>query len=262
MIGFKVFRCNKNNEAPHYDSFEVSVKPGMTVLSALFHIRNNFDDSLAFRYSCRGAVCGTCAMLINNVPRLACRTQIQSLLDKEDKIILKNFPIKPQTSWDADREVLVEPLPFFPIIKDLVVNMENFFKFYRAVQPRLTPGKKIPARENLMDSLSVKGLEKYTNCVLCASCVSACPITAQDSTYVGPAALAQLYRFYIDPRDAAKERRLPLMDNKSGWWGCAFHANCAQVCPKRVPPNLAIGSARRQLKQSQQEREPAKKRRK
>jgi len=119
--------------APSYDSFEIDLEPGMTVLSALFRAQEK-DESLAFRYSCRGAVCGTCAMLINKVPRLACRTQVRALVEGKDKVALSPYPaLEVKVPWDPAREVLVEPLPHLPVIRDLVVDMTRFFDDYRAV---------------------------------------------------------------------------------------------------------------------------------
>ena len=113
---------------------------GMTVLGALFQVQQKFDDSIAFHYSCRGAVCGTCAMLINKVPRLACRTQVKSLLKGELKIPLSPYPALEDTvEWDPKEEVLVEPLPHLPVIKDLIVDMEKFFDFYKYIEPVFKP---------------------------------------------------------------------------------------------------------------------------
>ena len=127
---FKVYRYNKKMDSPSYDTFKLEVSSGMTVLEALFKIQKQFDDSLAFHYSCRGAVCGTCAMLINKVPRLACRTQVVSLLKGELKTNLVPYhAIEGITvPWNPEEEILVEPLPHLPAIKDLIVDMSTFFK--------------------------------------------------------------------------------------------------------------------------------------
>jgi succinate dehydrogenase/fumarate reductase iron-sulfur protein len=245
----KIFRYDKITKKSRYDVFELEPGPGMTVLGALFHIQDRFDDSLAFRYSCRGAVCGSCAMLINKVPRLACRTQLSSLLKGTDTINLKPYPaIEVKETWNPKEEVLVEPLPHLPVMKDLIVDMDKFFKFYRAVQPVFKPADEPPEKERLMDPSAVRELERFTNCVLCAACFGACPVDGKNPEYFGPAALAKLYRFHIDPRELQDDSRLLLADNPSGWWGCEFHGNCMRVCPKGVPPNLAISRAQQQLK--------------
>jgi succinate dehydrogenase / fumarate reductase iron-sulfur subunit len=248
----KVKRYDKDTNISRYDIFDLTLKPGMTVLAGLFDIQDNFDDTLAFRYSCRGAVCGTCAMLINKVPRLACRTQINKLITRTEVINLKPYlALEVTTDWNANEEILVEPLPHLPVIKDLIVDMTKFFKHYRAIEPVFKPAGKAPAedKERLMMPDSVSELEKYTNCILCAACYGACPVNSKAPDYLGPAALAKLYRFYIDPREAQDDSRLKSADTPIGWGGCEFHLNCKRVCPKGVPPNLAIGQARKRLKE-------------
>jgi succinate dehydrogenase / fumarate reductase iron-sulfur subunit len=127
--------------------------------------------------------------------------------------------------------------------------MDKFFKFYRVVEPTFKPSSETPEKERLMEPDAVRELEKYTNCILCAACIGSCPVSGKDKDFLGPAALAKLYMFYIDPRETDHELRLRLADNKSGWWGCKFHANCKAVCPKGVPPIEGIGKARRKLKE-------------
>ncbi len=233
--------------APRYDSFLIEPSPGMTVLSALFRAQEK-DETLAFRYSCRGAVCGTCAMLINKVPGLACRTQVQALLGERDRVTLAPYPgLGPTVPWDAGREVLVEPLPHLPVIRDLIVDMEPFFGLYRSIGPVFAASGPDPEKGRLMSPAAVKDLVPYTNCILCAACLGACPVNGRNPRYLGPAALATLYRFRIDPREGAGISRLRRADTPDGWWGCEFHANCRRVCPKGVPPNIAIGRARREL---------------
>jgi succinate dehydrogenase / fumarate reductase iron-sulfur subunit len=244
----KVLRFEPSTGEKRYDTFDITPEPGMTGLDALFVIRNDLDDSLAFRYSCRGAVCGSCAMLINKVPRLACRTQVTGLLDGTDKIDIEPYPaILGGEPWDESEEILIEPLPNLKVLKDLVVDMGRFFDFYRAVEPLLKPAGEVPEREYRMSQETVRELEHYTNCILCGACFGACPVNAEEEGYLGPAALAKLYRFHIDTRDAGDDSRLFVADKPSGWWACDFHTNCKRVCPKGVPPNLAIGNARRRL---------------
>jgi succinate dehydrogenase / fumarate reductase iron-sulfur subunit len=236
-------------DVSHYDTYELTPAPGATVLSLLFEARDRFDDSLAFRYSCRGAVCGSCAMLINKVPRLACRTQVGRLLGAGPDTELKPYPASEAGErWDASEEVLVEPLPHLPVLRDLVVDMARFYRFLQAVQPVIHPAGSEPEREHRMEPAAVRRLEQYTNCILCGACYGACPVCGENPDYLGPAALAQLYRFHIDPREARDGSRLALADKPDGWWACRFYTNCRTVCPKGVPPNLAIGRARQELK--------------
>lgn len=251
----KVYRYHEGMDSPTYDTFTIEYESGITVLKALFKIQELFDDSLAFQYSCRGAVCGTCAMLINKVPRLACRTQIKSLLKDESKISLFPDPSIGKTiEWNPQEEILVEPLPHFKVIKDLIVDRRTFFKAYKFVEPVLKPSPLETETERLMDPEKLSDLELYTNCILCASCFGACPVDGKNSKYLGPAALAKLYRFHIDSRDD-DQLRLEKADIPNGWWACEFHGNCRQVCPKGVPPIMAIGRARAELMNKKENKE-------
>jgi len=246
----KVYRFNHEMESPDYDTFEVDPHPGMTVLSALFQIQEKYDDSLAFRYSCRGAVCGTCAMLINKVPRLACRSQVRDLLKDKVPETVADEDISmagEDIYWNPEEEVLVEPLPHLPVIRDLVVDMELFFQYYRFVEPTFRPAGPDPEKERLMDPGAVKELGVYTNCILCGACHAACPVVGENPEYLGPAALAKLYRFHIDPREAEGDSRLEKGDIPNGWWACESYGDCYQVCPRNVPPIIAIRQAINQL---------------
>ena len=244
----KVYRYHDGMLKPRYDTFKLELIGGMTVLGALFQIQQQIDDSIAFHYSCRGAVCGTCAMLINKVPRLACRTQLNSLMKGDLKIPLSSFPaLEESVNWNPEEEVLVEPLPNLPVIRDLVVDMSSFFDYYKFVEPVFKPSDPAPEKERLMDPEAVPELELYTNCILCAACFGSCPVDGKDSEFLGPAALAILYRFHIDPREADETSRLERGDIPIGWWACEFHGNCRRVCPKDVPPLIAIAKAREEL---------------
>lgn len=245
----KVYR-SENDGSVHYDTFTLKEEPGLTVLKALFQIQEGIDDSIAFQYSCRGAVCGTCAMLINKVPRLACRTQVESLLKEENSLQIDSNARSEKNmetvDWNPQEEILVEPLPNFTVIKDLVVDRTTFFEKYKFIEPVLKYSKEDYDNEQLMDPEKLPDLELYTNCILCAACFGACPVNEKNMDYLGPAALAKLYRFHIDPRDE-DELRLEKADIPQGWWACEFHGKCRQVCPKGVPPILAIGQARMEL---------------
>ncbi len=249
----KVYRFHPGMEVPRYDTFELEARHCMSVLEALFQVQEKFDDSLAFHYSCRGAVCGTCAMLINKVPRLACRTQVEALLKGGLSVPIVPYPAVAETiSWNPREEVLVEPLPHLPVIRDLIVEMGEFFESYRFIKPVFMPPANTPQRERTMDPGVVDKLEVYTNCILCAACHGGCPVVGKNSRYLGPAALAKLYRFHIDPREA-ETKRLKTADIPNGWWACEFYGNCSKVCPKAVPPRIAIAKAVAQLKRGQKE---------
>jgi len=251
-----VYRYHDGMAAPRYDTFELEPAPGMTVLGALFAVQERMDDSLAFRYSCRGAVCGTCAMLINKVPRLACRTQLAPLLKGDLRVALAPYDGAGETvPWNPREEVLVEPLPHLPVIRDLIVDMDSFFRKYRLIDPVFRPSGTPPEKERLMEPAAVQELGAYTTCILCAACYGACPVDGQNADYLGPAALAQLYRFHIDPREDAGAKRLERANLPEGWWACEFKGNCRLVCPKGVAPNRAIGLARKELMRTGEKKE-------
>jgi len=228
-----------------YDDFEVDSKKDITVLDLLFKLQEKHDQSLVFRYSCRGAVCGSCAIMVNGVPALACKTPLARTLDRETAGSIH----LPAGAEIPEGGLLLEPLPKLPVIRDLVVDWEPFFGAYRNADPVLKAADTPPRNEYLMDREDVNDLEKYTNCILCALCWSACPVVGEVDSYPGPAALAKVYRFYLDPREPGSENRLKIADQEFGWWACDFYKNCSKVCPKGVPPNIAIGKARSALKQ-------------
>jgi succinate dehydrogenase / fumarate reductase iron-sulfur subunit len=228
---FSIRRREPDDErGPFTQEYLLEVPEGMTVLEALLRIQAEQDGSLAFRYACRGAVCGSCAMLINGRVELACRTQVRSL---------------------GSEKIIVQPLPHLPVLKDLVVDMEPFFRRNLAVAPWLQPAGPDPEGERLVDPVQWAEAEPYTNCILCASCYGVCPVTERDEGYLGPAALAKNYRFLADVRDGAEEQRLSQVDGKQGVWGCDMVWSCVEVCPKNVPPTQGIGKTRAQIRRAQ-----------
>jgi len=228
--------------APSYQVYDVSDTPGQTVLGALFEIQDTQDGSLAFRYSCRGAVCGSCAMLIDKVPRLACRTQLQEVMGAAVPRLQAFGPIDGETEgWDPETEVLVEPLPNFPIIRDLVVDMTRFWDATEEVEPWLVPEDEPPKdRERLMEHEEVLQLERLVGCMMCGLCSGSCPIVHEDVEFLGPAALAKARRFHEDPRDVRRDSIIEMLDNEEGIRGCDLVYNCVKVCPRNVAPGGAI----------------------
>ena len=209
-----------------FDSFRVPIAPHMSVLEALFYVRDHLDPTLTFRYACRGAVCGSCAMTVNGRCDLACRVQVLSL---------------------PDREATVEPLPNLEIQRDLAVDLEPFWKAYEAVQPWLQPAEEPPERERLVSEAERGRVDEYVNCILCACCYGACPIPRREGRYLGPAALAKAYRFLVDARDARPVAVLRELDRPEGVWGCDMVHECIRACPKAVRPSYAIAGLRRRL---------------
>ncbi len=235
---FRVARSREGGRITHYDLYKVKTTKGMTVLDALFQIQDWMDPSLAFRYSCRGAVCGSCGMLINKQPRLACRTQLTSLLTNDMRLVpftpMRNTPV----GWDPQREVLVEPLPNLPILKDLVVDMNQFFDILSTLQ--LWVDADTEDRPHAQSPAEKSRIERYVNCIMCAICYASCPVLELHSDYVGPAALAKAWRFYDDSRIQNRERYLRVVQSPNGIQMCELIMNCVKACPKGVAPAGAI----------------------
>jgi len=224
-VTFRVRRFDPDEDAgndPRWSEYEIDVPAGATVLEALLTAQQELDGTLAFRYSCRGAVCGSCAMLIDGEVRLACRTQVSELGDR----------------------ITIEPLPSLPVLCDLVVDMDVFFSKEESVMPWLKPEGPAPERERLVAPEDWGEAEPYTNCILCASCQGVCPVAERAPGYLGPAALAKHYRFFADPRDGATQERMELVDTEDGVHGCDMVFSCVKVCPKGVPPTKGIGKTR------------------
>ncbi len=235
---FRIARSREGGSISHYDLYKVDIKKGMTVLDALFQIQDRMDPSLSFRYSCRGAVCGSCSMLINKEPRLACRTQIANVRKSDMK--LKHFAAISETppGWNPDMEILVEPLPNMPILKDLVVDMTKFYNVFESLKLWSdTEDGDTPRKQSPDDR---KRIERYVNCILCALCYGSCPVNAEKEEYIGPAALAKAWRFHKDSRTPDPDRYLKAASQPEGSPLCDLIMNCVKVCPKDVAPGGAI----------------------
>jgi len=235
---FRIARSRDGGSITHYDLYKVDIKKGMTVLDALFQIQDRMDPSLSFRYSCRGAVCGSCSMLINKEPRLACRTQIPDVNKSDMK--LKPFSVISETppGWNPDTEILIEPLPNMPILKDLVVDMTKFYDTLESM--KLWSDTEDGDTPQLQSPDDRKKIERYVNCILCALCYGSCPVNAEKEEYVGPAALAKAWRFYEDSRIHDSDRYLQAATRPEGVALCDLIMNCVKVCPKGVSPGGAI----------------------
>ncbi|VVB92698.1 Fumarate reductase (CoM/CoB) subunit B [uncultured archaeon] len=223
----------------HFDIFEVKVTPHMSVLEALFQIQDEQDSTLAFRYSCRGAVCGSCALLINKKQRLACRTQVSEIAGERVLAPAAFGPLVRPLLKTGD-DILIEPLPNLPVVKDLIVDWEPFFKHYRDMQPWFIGNGTKTETEMLMSQADLEKVEKYAACIQCCICYGACPVVSRNKDFPGPAALAKAWRFYADTRNSDTEAILKRVDIKNGVWACNEVYRCVEVCPKKVPPTNAI----------------------
>jgi succinate dehydrogenase / fumarate reductase, iron-sulfur subunit len=225
VVQLRVYRKNpKQGKSSQFDKFEVPVQRWTTVLDALLYAKAYLDKSIAIRYSCRMASCGSCGMKINGIPRLACYTKVSEI---DENIIT------------------CEPLPNFPIIRDLVGDFSDFFEHHRAMEPFIhNQNADIVDKNNLTEFIQspedVENYLQFSYCIKCGLCYSACPSVASDTKFPGPQALAQAYRYGADNRDDATQPRLNIVDNKHGIWRCHFAGSCSVVCPKGVDPALGI----------------------
>lgn len=224
-IKLKVYRENRGQESgSHYDTFEVPYKKWTTVLDALLYVKSYMDPSVAIRYSCRMASCGSCGMKINGMPKLACYTKISEL----------------ETST-----IECEPLSNFPIIRDLVTDFSRFFDHHKSMQPYVQTNESTEddtSKGTFSFYQSPEDVDKYLQfsyCIKCGLCYSACPTVGTDLNFPGPQALSQQYRYFADTRDESK-KRLDIVDDRHGIWRCHFAGSCSKVCPKGVDPALGI----------------------
>src|SRR5216117_572881 len=212
--------------APHDETYRLDITRGMTVLDALIRIKNEQDGRLTFRYSCRSAICGSCAMTINGSEKLACRTSIRK-------------------EWERHGKIDIAPLGHLPILKDLAVDMAGFWSKTRAVTPWL--GGDSSSDHGLPVMPDAYQFHNVDACIMCGACVAACTSHEADQGFLGPAALAKAYRFIADPREdsTARTARLEALQGPTGMWDCTRCNFCVEVCPKDVKPMDAIIRLRR-----------------
>jgi succinate dehydrogenase / fumarate reductase iron-sulfur subunit len=192
-------------------------------------------------------------MMINGREELACRTQVHDLIEGSHTVYRGPEREGIERQATEGHTITVEPLRNLQVIKDLVVDMAPFFEKFAAVEPWLQPQEPDPARERLVEPERWTEAEPYTNCILCACCYSVCPVQVEDPAYLGPAALAQYYRFLADVRDKADEKRLELVGGEHGVGGCDFVWNCVKICPKGVPPTKGIAKTRARITRATRE---------
>jgi succinate dehydrogenase / fumarate reductase iron-sulfur subunit len=229
-IILKIKRYNPDSdEAPYFQEFTVEVDPNHRLLDALMHVKRFQDGSLCFRKSCAHGVCGSDAMRINGKDGLACKTLVKDV-----------------AAEDGDT-VTVEPLRHLPVQRDLIVDQQAFFRKYRSVKPFLINDEPVAEKERLQSQQERLLFDDTTNCILCASCYSACPVLTDNPVFLGPAAIAQAYRFLADSRDRGLEERLDVLDHPNGVWPCQNHFKCTQSCPRSILITKRINQTKRMI---------------
>ncbi|MFX1412031.1 MAG: succinate dehydrogenase/fumarate reductase iron-sulfur subunit, partial [Promethearchaeota archaeon] len=228
---FLVYR-NSGNGNVRYERYEVPIFKGMSILEALFYIQDYYDSTLAFRYACRGAICGSCGMTIDKVPMLACRTQVSTIKTIKKPINIPDFTFGNHPKWDEKNEILIEPLPNMKVIKDLVVDMEPFWKFYKEVKPYFDRDWNDIPPESKQSPEQMKVIEHLVYCILCGLCW-ACPVSKKNPNYLGPAQLAKADRFINDSRVTKKKQNaiIKRIIKEDAVPACEKFFTCNRVCP-------------------------------
>ena len=225
-LTLRILRYNpETDEVPYYKEYAVEAEPTDRVLDALNAVKWYQDGAVTYRRSCAHGVCGSDAMRINGVNRLACKVLVRDVGDK----------------------VTVEPLMGFRVIKDLVVDMEPFFAQYRSVLPFFINDSRPPERERIQSVEERERFDDTTKCILCAACTTSCPSFWANDEFVGPAAIVNAHRFIFDSRDEAAGERLERLNDREGVWRCRTIFNCTEACPREIRITRAIGEVKKAI---------------
>lgn len=223
-ITLEVARYSPERDAePTFQTYKVPFHKEWVVLDALNHIKDQEDGSLTYRWSCRMGICGSCGMMVNGEPRLSCATFLSSYAGNGNK-------------------VRVEPLRYFPVVRDLVTELSDFLGKLTKVKPWLIPEKELSLNQGefLQTPEQLEDYKQFAMCINCTLCYAACPVVGLDPKFVGPAAIALAQRYNKDSRDGGAPERTAVLAHPEGIWGCTFVGECTRVCPKHVDPAGAI----------------------
>jgi len=224
---FKIFRFDPKIDKKHrFQEYQLEAEPADKILDCLNRIRWNQDPTLAYRMSCAHGVCGSDAMRINGICALACQR------------LIKDY---------SDDLILLEPLPHFPVLKDLLVDFTPFFDKYRAVWPYLMTELTPPERERLQTPEERASFDEAIRCILCGCCTAACPVLDKSEGFLGPAALLRAFRYLFDSRDREDLKRMEALDHDNAIWGCKMHGKCTQVCPKEINVTQSLGRVKKRI---------------
>lgn len=220
----------ESDSAPHWERYDIETEPGMTVLDGLHHIREQIDATLSWRYSCRMGICGSCAMIINGRPGLACNTQVHDI---------------------SEAHVRLEPVWNFSVVKDLVTDLSPMFDQHRRLKPWIirsdTETLQKTQVEFSQEPAALLNYLQFSYCIKCAACVAACPTVAIDPEFAGPMPLTAAHRYNADSRDDGFDQRKQALAEHHGVSHCHYAGECSRVCPKGVDPAKAIQLMKRDL---------------
>lgn len=204
---------------PRSEFFSVPWDEQTSLLDALGYIKDNLASDLSYRWSCRMAICGSCGMMVNGIPSLAC------------KVFLRDYPAG----------IKVEPLANFPVERDLVVDMTHFIESLAAIKPYVIGNNHdVSSGPGLQTPAQMAKYHQFSGCINCGLCYAACPQFGLNPEFIGPAAITLAHRYNLDSRDRGKSSRMPQLNGVNGVWSCTFVGFCSAVCPKHVDPAAAI----------------------
>jgi succinate dehydrogenase / fumarate reductase iron-sulfur subunit len=219
----------ETDPAPHDGDYPLEIEPTASILDALIRVKSEQDGSLSFRRSCGHGVCGSDAMVIAGVERLACKTLVRDVAKGESPV------------------VTVEPLRHLPVQNDLMVDQREFFDRYRSVKPFLINEEAAGGRERIQSQAERAAFDDTTSCILCGACYSSCPVFEKNTAYLGPAALVSAARFVFDSRDRGLADRMTVLDDPNGAWACENHFTCTRVCPREIKVTKNINATKREI---------------
>ncbi|MFA3789490.1 succinate dehydrogenase/fumarate reductase iron-sulfur subunit [Aliiglaciecola sp. SL4] len=212
----------ETSETPFVQQFDIPCDDSTSVLGALNYIKEELDPSLSYRWSCRMAICGSCGLMVNGIPKLGCKT------------FLRNYP----------DTIFLEPLAHFPVERDLIVDMDAFLTHLEAVKPYLISDEKNITETHKQTPAQMAKYQQFSDCINCGLCYSACPQFGLNPEFLGPAAITLAHRYNLDNRDHGKAQRMPLLNTEEGAWSCTFVGFCSKVCPKNVDPAAAVNQSK------------------
>jgi fumarate reductase iron-sulfur subunit len=221
LVEMEVLRYNPETDSePHFQRYSVPCQEEWVVLDALNQIKESIDATLSYRWSCHMAVCGSCGMMINGEPKLACKS------------FVRNY----------EGVIRVEPLAHFPIERDLVTVIDDFMAKLARVRPYLIPkeAKAVEQGEYRQTPEELKRYKQFTLCINCMLCYAACPEYGLIPKFIGPAAISMAHRYNLDSRDGGRDLRQQEIAASEGVWECSFAGACSEVCPEHVDPAAAL----------------------
>ncbi len=227
-VTFEIFRYDPDKDKePYYKTYDVELRrPGYLMLDALNQIKWELDPTLTYRRSCREGVCGSDGINVNGVNMLSCMTKVEDL---------------------GSDHIVIQPLPGMNVMRDLVVDVDDFFAKFITVKPYLIRKSPNPDKEIYQSPEDRKKLDGLYECIACGCCSSSCPSYWADKKYLGPNAFLRAWRYLADSRDEGAEERLPILNDKHGVWRCHTIYNCVEACPKELNPTEAIMNIRKML---------------